>query len=207
MRFCAEQLYEIISSKEPSEKLALLDIDEIKSKEDVEFVVGIGVTNEKFTERGYTGVSVEDLFRSVIFDDHPLDGMKVIEQVIPVHDGGNNFLPIYRFIQDAETDTSTTNASVKRLLDIGRDGYKTKSYEKSALREIAVHDFVWITENLPAEKAAVFIPYFQDSQIPLDKLQVFAQKHFVRAFEKTYSTLFRKVFCLYDYLRYHTPNR
>jgi len=203
LRFCAEQLYEVISSKEPSKKLALLNIDEIKSKEDVEFVVGVGVTNEKFTEKGYLGISVEDIFRAVIFNDHSLDGKKVIDQVIPARDQGNNFLPIYRFIHDAGMDPAATNPSVQRLIALGRNGYKTKAYEKAAIREIAGHDFAWIIQNLPAEKAAAFIPYLPDSQIPLDELQQFAQLYFQSAFDKTYnSTLFRKVFCLYDYLRY-----
>ena len=66
LRFCKEQLYEIVSSKEPSENLCLLHIDDIKKREDIEFIAGLGVIGAQVSERGYHGVNVKDLFGYVI---------------------------------------------------------------------------------------------------------------------------------------------
>src|SRR5690606_21092984 len=68
LRFCKEQLYELVSAREPSSRLCLVDIDEIKTKDDIEFVVGIGVARNHLADRGYSGVSVRDLFSYILTD-------------------------------------------------------------------------------------------------------------------------------------------
>ena len=61
-------------------------------------------------------------------------------------------------------------------------------------------EFKWIVDNLPPEKAAAFIPHLSDERIPLDELKDFIILHFDKAFAPRYSTFYRKLFCLYDYL-------
>lgn len=47
LRYCKEQLYELVQSSEPEKKICVVDIDEIDSKEDVEFLVGVGVASRE----------------------------------------------------------------------------------------------------------------------------------------------------------------
>jgi len=206
LRFCAEQLYEVISSKEPSKKLALVDIDEIHNKDDVEFVVGLGVAESQFSDRGYQGLSVSDIFGSVIRGDPQLDARRVLEQALPDHNHGNNYLPVFKFLKEAGIKPSESNSVVQRLVTIGRQGYKSTSYARMAEREIKGKDFNWVITNLPADKAALFIPHMADDKIPLDQLRDFAISHFDAAFSGTYSSTYRKLFCLYDYLKYRQYN-
>lgn len=204
LRFCKEQLYEIISSKEPSERLCLLDIDEIKDKSTVEFVVGIGVAANQVADRGYAGVSVRDLFSYILTDKPILDAEKIIAQTIPALDSGSNFLPVFRFLGEAKITAvaGIADESVKRCATVGRDAFKTNGYAKAAARAISGRDFDWMIKNLPPEKAAIFIPHLPDDRIALDALGSFANEHIEKAFMKGYSTTFRKLFCLYDYLKF-----
>lgn len=203
LRFCKEQLYEIISSKEPSDKLCLLNLDDITDKSDIEFVVGIGVGSQ-LAERGYLGVSAKDLFRNLIFEDLALDGQKVLEQTIPGLDLGSNFLPVFKFLRSAGVSppANEQNKSVKKRAYRGRDLFKTKSCLKQALRAMSGKQFSWIVSNLPPEKASAFIPHLPDDRIPLDELLQFSQQHFDKAFSSNYSTYYRKLFCLYDFIKY-----
>lgn len=41
LRYCKEQLYELVQSSEPEKKICVVDIDQIDAKEDVEFLVGV----------------------------------------------------------------------------------------------------------------------------------------------------------------------
>ena len=204
LRFCKEQLYELVSSKEPSEKLCLTDIDDIKDRKDIEFVVGLGVAGAQLAERGYHGINPRDLFSYTIFEKPPLNGRSVLEQSMQPLDFGNNFLPVFRFLQKAGIKhlNASMPATVHRLVNAGRSSYKTKSYAKPALRETAGKDVQWIVKHLPPEKAAAFIPHLSDDRIPLDELRAFAGEHFEKAFSHKYSTFFRKLFCLYDYLAF-----
>jgi hypothetical protein len=204
LRFCKEQLYEIVSSKEPSDKLCLLNIDEITDKSEIEFVVGLGLAGTHFGERGYQGVSSRDLFTYVLFGQPMLDPRKVLEQALPALDTGNNFLPVYRFLKEAEAKPGAAifNLSVQRLATPGRDAFKTKSYAKQALRETNGRDFTWIIEKLPPEKAAAFIPHLPDERISVEMLEAFVREHFEKGFGVKYSTIYRKLFCLYDCLKF-----
>jgi hypothetical protein len=204
LRFCKEQLYELVSAKEPSSRLCLVDIDEIKNKDDIEFVVGIGVAHSHLADRGYSGVSIRDLFSYMLTDAPDLDSIKVLGQTLPLHDTGKNFLPIFRFLKEAGI-TSISNIedpSIRRCASAGRGSFKTKQYVKAAIRETSGKDLNWIIENLPPEKAAVFIPHLPDERIPLDTLREFCVQHLEKAFTDRYSTFYRKLFCLYDYLRF-----
>lgn len=203
LRFCKEQLYELIARKEPSEKLCLVDIEDVERKEEIEFIVGIGVVRSQVGERGYLGVSIKDIFSTLIRGEPRLDSARVLEQTIPALDSRNNFLPVFVFLRSAGAEYG--NAAVTRLISIGRDGYKTKGYERAAMRAMEGRDFNWIVTELPPEKAAAFIPHLVDDEIPLDALRAFADSHFEKAFSDRYSTFFRKLFCLYDYLSYGKP--
>lgn len=201
LRFCKEQLYEIVASKEPSEKLCLLNLDDVENHKDLEFVVGIGVVGQQLSERGYVGVSPREIFGSVIFDEPRLDSNSVLGQVIPELDGGSNFLPVFKFLAEGNTDVSECR-SCQRLIQAVKKGYKTPSYLKAAMHAISGKSFADLVNELPPEKAAIFIPYLAHDKIPVDELGKFCQVHFEKAFERGPSTNFRKLFCLYDYLRY-----
>lgn len=205
LRFCKEQLYEIVSSKEPSEKLCLANIDDIKDKDDIEFVVGIGVVGAQLAGIGYRGVSTRDLFSYLLYDKPELNAKMILDQCIPDLCNRNNFLPVFRYLHEAGITSvdESTNASVKRLATVPRNSFKTSGYAKAAIRETLGKDFDWIVNNLPPEKAAVYIPHLADDRIPLDKLKAFATKYFDCAFGDRYSTFYRKVFCLYDYLAFN----
>ena len=204
LRFCKEQLYELVALKEPSEKLCLTDINEITNREDIEFVVGLGVAGSQMKERGYLGMTARELFSYVISDKPKLDGKAVLEQTMPVLDNKKNYLPVFRFLREAGLSTLPVdiNQTVCRLASCGRDRFKTDGYAKAAARETAGKDFNWIVNNIVPEKAAAFIPHLSDDRIPLDELQQFIQKYFEKAFAPPYSTFYRKLFCLYDFLKF-----
>ncbi|MCX6952937.1 MAG: SIR2 family protein [Verrucomicrobia bacterium] len=202
LRFCKEQLYEIVHLKEPSKRLCLVGIDDIKDKGEIEFVVGIGVAGSQVADRGYSGVSVRDLFSYVLSGAPILEANKIIEQTIPALDSGANFLPIFRFLREAGYASSEAIAdeSVKRCIAGGRESFKTNGYARAAARATSGRDFDWILKNLPPEKVAVFIPHLPDDRIDLDALGAFAYGHLDKAFSGTYPTFFRKLIWAWTYL-------
>lgn len=201
LRFCKEQLYQIVSAKEPSEKLCLLNIDEIGQRNDLEFVVGIGVAEQHISENGYVGISARDIFEDVIFGNRSLNAKTVLSKVLPNIDSGKNFLPIYKFLKKEKCDVSKCK-SLKRLFELHKSGFKSKAYAKTARSAIAKLDFFGVVNNFPPEKAALFIPFLSHDKISVKDLKKFAQEHFEKAFLVGTSTNFRKLFCLYDYLAF-----
>lgn len=205
LRFCKEQLYELISSKEPSQKLCLVDIDNIEDKNNIEFVVGLGVINNQLSDRGYAGVTTTDLFKYSILGTPALDPKKVLEQTFPDLDNGNNFLPVFKALSESNITalSAAPNETVRRCASLNRNSFKTASYERAALRAFKNQDFASLIKDNPPEKAAVFIPHLPDEKIDMDAFKAFATEHLDKLTEHKYSTFFRKAFCFYDFLKHN----
>jgi hypothetical protein len=64
LRYCKEQLYELVKSFNPEKKMSVVSMDEISTKDDIEFVVGVGVAEEqrRIAKVGYQAVEVKDFF-------------------------------------------------------------------------------------------------------------------------------------------------
>jgi len=202
LRFCKEQLYEIVASKEPSEKLCLVDIEAISRKGDVEFVVGIGVAKSRVGERGYRGVNLRDLCLAMLHGEPRLDPDLVLDVTIPTLDFKNNFVPVHFFLKAACRNPDKINESVQRLCAPGIEKFCTKGYAGQAAKHFEGHDFDWLVANLPPEKVAACVPHLPLEKVPLEKLRAFIVTHLDRAFADKYSTFYRKLICYYDYLMF-----
>jgi hypothetical protein len=73
LRYCKEQLYEIVKTQSPEEKICVVDIDQVENKDDIEFVVGVGVVKERAEQDqeevgqyGYQGIKPIDLFTDLL---------------------------------------------------------------------------------------------------------------------------------------------
>ena len=202
LRFCKEQLYEIVTSREPSDKLCLVDIEAISRKSDVEFVVGIGVARNRVGERGYRGVNLRDLCLAMLHGEPKLEAELVLEHSIPALDFKNNFVPVHYFMRLAGKLPEDCNDSVKRLCAPGIEKFRTKGYADQAVKNFQEHDLKWLITNFPPEKVALFVPHLSTAQIPLQELRSFIVAHMERAFAIKYSTVYRKLICYYDYSAY-----
>ncbi|MDF9833491.1 hypothetical protein M2103_001718 [Ereboglobus sp. PH5-5] len=202
LRFCKSQIYEIVTSKEPSERLCLLDIDEIKNKKNVEFVVGLGVVKNQLGDRGYRGISLRDIFEYVLGKKKNLDPEKTLRQAIPALDNGKNYIPVFHLLKDANMSDRIPSFEqpIQRLAAATRDSFKTMIYQKAALRELHGKSFKEILETFSPEKIAMYVPHLNDERIDLIKLAEFLSENIGKAFDDKYSTYYRKLFCLYDYL-------
>lgn len=54
LRSCKEQLYELIRDNDPIGKICVCDINDIEDKNNIEFVIGIGVSRDKISDQGYS---------------------------------------------------------------------------------------------------------------------------------------------------------
>ncbi|MFL9913953.1 hypothetical protein PQR75_00795 [Paraburkholderia fungorum] len=50
LRYCKEQLYELVKTTEPHRKLVVIDVDQVNGRQDIEFVVGVGVAAQRAEE-------------------------------------------------------------------------------------------------------------------------------------------------------------
>ncbi|MDZ5459642.1 SIR2 family protein [Azohydromonas lata] len=206
LRFFKEQLYDLVRTTEPSAKLFVKYIDQIQSKDDVEFVAGVGVAaEERASEKGYEGFGSIDLFSDLILEDRALKPNLVVNKTIPMLGKNNTYLPIFKYLKAIG---ASSYEDCKRLginLDKHYSGdlifYRNKSYEKSYNRDVLGKSAAEIVDFYSPEKAAIYLAYLEGENFDCALVKKFLVVNFGFIKNKdSKSTQFKKLACFYDYI-------
>lgn len=208
LRFCREQLYSLVKGAEPEQRLRVVNYDELDDRSDVDFVVGIGVAAENVSDRGYVGVESSDLFKELLGLSCDLDAARVLNESLPAllkKNGGRCYLPVFCFAQKTSLSKADLQSlpAVSDLINRDHAKFRSAMYGKQFAREAAHLSTKQIVEDFSSEKAAAFIPWQSSDSIDLEEVRSFLCDHLDNLFQgDAYSTYFRKLACLYDYLKH-----
>jgi hypothetical protein len=206
LRYCKEQLYELVKSCTPEAKLCVLDIDDIDKKEDIEFVVGVGVAHGQASQLGYQGISLLDLFADGI-ENKKFDPQKLLETSIPVIGRNATYVPVFKYLKACGIDSSekykSSGFKVDRHILPSPGSYITKTHAKAFVRTEKNKSAEEIIATNPPEKAAIFLAFLPKEKFDFNLIHRFLLVNH-RSFDSAsnYSTYFRKLACLYDRLYY-----
>ncbi|WP_137919096.1 SIR2 family protein [Hydrogenophaga sp. 2FB] len=213
LRYCKEQLYEMVRNTEPSEKLCVVDVDDIDKKEDIEFVVGVGVASEKAGQIGYHGISVLDLFKDFLADKSKFDAKAILNKTVPDLGRGATYIPVFRYLKEAGINTQEAYKKsglflAKHLPLKGAEHYRSRPYAKPFVKTEKDKTADQIIATNSPEKAAMFLPYLSKDRFDVAAVRAFLLKN-VDRFESSfpYSTYFRKLACLCDYYQFGWSSR
>jgi hypothetical protein len=211
LRYCKEQMYDLVRDTESHGKLAVVDIDQIENKEDIEFVVGVGVVDPKdrVTQKGYQGISLEEIFVDILSDETQFDAEQVLGTVYPnLMKQPNRYIPVYRYlrkigIMNLSDLRSSKHSSIEAIIKKSQSGCHPSyrgQYERFGKGQSTREMIALLTP----EKAALLLPFQSEQEIDLSALREFLQANASKLAtgKSTYSSYFRKLLCLYDKLTY-----
>ncbi|UWQ74169.1 hypothetical protein [Leisingera sp. M658] len=223
LRFPKEQMYELVKSANPEEKMSVVDIDEIQDKDDVEFVVGVGVAEahkaqlasdeqvqaETLSKLGYKGITVDDIFADVIKNDSEYDARDLLNIVYPAFRKlPNKYIPAFRYLRAAGVDSKKAleesdfeDAKTIAIRSVER-GFSIPSYKAQYERDFAGLSTAEIIEKTNPEKVTIMIPHQPRDQVDLEVLRDFLCNHVDQLDKDPYKSFFRKLHAYYDFLRY-----
>lgn len=208
LRYCKEQLYELVKSLEPEKKLCVIDIDEIENKEDVEFLVGVGVASLEASDIGavgYEAIEVRDLIADVLHGGHNYDARKILESTIRRAGRNTPYVPVYKYLRESGIDNE--DAYRKSGLDLDKwakydeKKFRLKIYAP-AFRKRRHQSMQELIEGSTPENAAALIPFLHKDKIDLKLLREFLIRHEDRLDDNNYASYFKKIVALYDRLKW-----
>jgi hypothetical protein len=210
LRYCKEQLYELVRSLEPEKKLSVVDIDAIDQKEDVEFLVGVGVASPEaadIAKIGYEAIDVKDLIIDLVHDNRKYDPQQIIGSVIKRAGRNTKYVPVFKYLSGIgiTSKDSFQKSGLPLAKWVNRDlkDYRVKLY-KAAFYKRRHESLEEIITGSTPENAATLIPFLAKEKIDLDRLRTFLEEHEDKIdYENSnYASYFRKLAALYDQLRY-----
>lgn len=211
LRYCKEQLYELVQSSKPEDKICVVDIDEIDKKEDVEFLIGVGVAtglHRNIGQVGYAAIEAHDLIADLLHENGNYDPLQILENVVPSAGRNTKNIPVFRYLAQAGIDSEEKYIESGYRLDkwVRRDlkDFRVKMYAKPFFRDFRHSSMAELIEGSTPENAAAYIPYLPRSKIELPQLHDFLLLHEEKMVYAAsgYASNFRKLATLYDRLKF-----
>jgi hypothetical protein len=209
-------IYEFVKSTDPKAKVFVSDnLDDLQDEHNVEFVYGVGL-KDRFADIGIKGIDSRDVFRDAVISKS-WDSEKIVRMYLASAQG--RYLPYFKHLNkggflDASghipEDNSImefTPSFVKRINDITeKTFYPAGSYlkKKDEIND-AYENFAALRSRCTFMHTLIYTPLLDAEKIDINELGAFLKANIDRLIESRYGTHFRKLICLYDYLKFKYP--
>lgn len=196
LRFCKEQVYEVVRGQVTDKKIAVVDYDSVDDKSDFEVVFGIGII-DKVSDLGYSSFKQDDIFEHFIFDNKDYKSLKLLK--LSIEKSTSKYLPIYKFLRDAGINSLSeykkSDIDVDRFIEssiINMSGKLPLKY-----KDYTYSDFIVSATNSEIIRLSLF---FKD--VDLIFIEQFIKDNFAIEINSKLKYGFRKLIVHYDYLKY-----
>ena len=211
LRQLKERVYELVLSKDPEASLAVVDIDDETRIRDVDVVFGVGV-RRSLGERGYVGVTREDLLRDVVASVSDYEAMRIVEEALPrvLRAPGN--IPVFRYLRQAgllrddgtllpgvEVDSRVAVRMARNMA--GFTVPETSMSRVSRLLSAAGGDLSTLMTSETAPDVLLAVLAWAPESLDLEQLRNYLQAHAPLVHSPTGSA-WAKAVCMYDFYRY-----
>lgn len=219
-----KQIYELEFSDSPKERISVIEADKIDDYDEVEFVIGIGITKQLgISKIGYADIDFKDVFEDIILCDKNFDPYKLLKLTIFNKSSKTKYIPKFKYLKSLNINTQQeyenwkleNNIDLDKLVNLSikdlqaNDKNVRKSFERKGLN--TVNDLVNESETNTnfLNTSLSYFPFLDLQNINEDDLEIlknFLIQHknaYLNKVESSiYCTAFNKLIVLYDKLKY-----
>ncbi|MEV6198792.1 SIR2 family protein [Streptomyces sp. NPDC051771] len=214
LRRLKEQVYELVLSDDPQNRLHVADIDDESKDGDIEVVFGVGVA-ARIGPQGYVGLARWDLIDDVVSGGSALDSAVIVSHVLPRLLRSSANIPVFKYLNDSGAldengridSTLDIDLRVHQMAEKSTGGISTGvTYEKAAARYLAsVQGISDLEEKQGVEGVLNYGVYLPADMISIPELRSFLQNHTEVKSGGWGATQYAKLACLLDWLSYGRP--
>lgn len=196
-----------MKSTAPVEKISVVDIDEIERKEDVEFLVGVGVSSHQVAaigDVGYAGIHAIDLLSDLVVQDRGYDAQQIIEHSLKNAGRNTKNIPVFKYLNQcgirSDDDYVASGLQLDKWVRRSTKEFRLRMYAPAFIKNHRGCNAVEIIERCTPENAAIFLQFLEKDDANLDIIRDFLQKNFSKMdyTGSNYASYFRKLAYLYD---------
>jgi hypothetical protein len=208
LRMLKEQVYQLVHTASPSEKLLVQDIDAATDFHDVEFAVGVGI-QERLRDKGYTAISRIDLMRDLLQNDGGFNAKLIVSQTLPQLLKHSPYIPVFKYLAlasaSADFDLSKLPAKVQDAAACTYAHFVPTSTSKGFAAAVEKWDkgFKAFAAKNPVNTVLGYAGKLPQDQMDVNDLHEFLVNNIGQL--TATSTNYCKLVCILDYLKYaHT---
>lgn len=208
LRKLKQDIYELVLTNEPGVKMKVVGLEDDDNLERIECVLGVGVLSE-FGNKGYMGLTAEEIFLDVMFDDRKFDANLVVAQSLPTLLAHNsNSIPIYKYISNCQCHIpEKVNKEIKTNFDELLS--RTIISKRKNMRELIDMSIDDVIKRYGDEKSLEYIAMIPEDKIEIDKLNDFLKKFYqnnndiFKTGNSPIKTNYRRLIKIFDWLKYY----
>lgn len=219
LKHMKDMVYDFVKSTTSKQKIFIADsLDNIEDIYKAEFVWGIGL-RDKLAEHGIKGIELKDILKDVVLDNRSnWSPLTVAKLGLPVMATRGRFIPYYKYLRNAgllnqnnEIDINSevvefTPEFISKINSIGRDDFLPSEIYQRKKEEInQQYDSFTSLKQACAENdlhMMMYIPLLSSEKLTVDEFGEYLKEKIDLIEDSRYGTHFRKLICLYDYIKY-----
>lgn len=199
LRKMKEHIYELVSTNDPTEKIAVVDFDTDTDMDKVDIVIGVGVSGKN--EKSYETFSRFDIAEDIIYDNKNFDLDELMSKTLPKLVKATSWTPVckyYNLIEDKKGVDAKVLSAFNRPFEDWQNA-NPYSYKAQSIRE-TYESIEEVTAANSPEKAVKMILLLEIEKIKPLVLVKFLKDNFSLTQESQHASYFMKLVCLYDKL-------
>lgn len=211
-------IYEFVKSSQTTSKVYVSDdLDALEANQNVEFVYGIGL-KDRLSEVGIKGITNRDIFRDILINND-WNSSKISKLLLPTLPG--KYFPRFKYLRNSgflndsgEIDENTeikefTPGFIKATNQITHLTFESPAPYKNKREEInkKYNSFDELVKDNEYLHIIMYAPLLDLNKINLESLFKFLKSNLDKLLESKYGTHYRKLVCLYDYLKFKVANK
>lgn len=216
LRSLKKDLYDLVLTTDPKERIQVVDIDDTTEMDKLEYVIGIGI-QKQLAGQGYGGLEVCDLIKDLIYEETALDAEQVAAIVLPklVRQSSGN-TPVFKYL--AQTGENGIAPQLTKYIagvrSKGVDFWITMSMRRCRVGKIEPSNLEEVFKNNDMTSAKGVQQALQDlAFVPVAAIDLDSFRQFLITIWETYdpinnrteqalTTHFRRAVRIYDWIKY-----
>lgn len=206
LRKMKEHIYELVSTNDPTEKIAVVDFDVETDLEKVDVVIGVGLSNKG--EKSYETFNRFDIAEDVLFDNKNLNSLELTLKSLPKLIKATKWIPVCKYyfsLEDKSKVDPKIISAATRSLKVFQQGNPYHYKVKVINENFNSIDQVIATSN--PTQAVKIILLLEIEKIDIVRLEEFLKKNFNLSQDYQNASYFMKLVCLYDQLKYNNDTQ
>lgn len=208
LRNLKQDIYELVLTNEPTQKMKVVGLEDNENLDKIECVLGVGVLSE-FGNKGYMGLTAEEIFLDVMFDDRKFDSNLVVAQSLPTLLAHNsNSIPIYKYVSSCNCNIpEKVDKEIKKSFDLLLS--RTIISKREKMKELVDKNIDEIIDLYGKEKALEYIAMLPKEKINIERLNKFLIEFYrdnldiFKSGSTNTKTNFRRLIKIFDWLKYY----
>lgn len=212
LRYLHDQLYEFVHSHDPKGQVQVIPFEGLEEFSDlgkIEVVVGIGLMKQ-LGRIGYDQIKPADIIEHFLFENREFDSRQLLEKTLP--NLQKSFLPIHKFIMEANFDTSALTKTAKGNFDHKVSDFRTPNFRKQFQTNysgLTFSELINLPDKLLIMRMLCFYQFKNEDE--MEQFKEYLKSRFNEYFKdsvdigKGNTTYFRKAVAYYDLSKYK-PN-